>query len=107
MGHARALLAVDDKDLQILIFEKIIEEKLSVRRVEDLIRFNSDESPKEVIKKEATQVSNEEKGMAKDIGMVYGSRVSISKADNGKGKLVFHFDNDKDLKSLIKKLKQV
>lgn len=107
MGHARALLAVDDKDLQILIFEKIIEEKLSVRRVEDLIRFNSDESPKEVIKKEATQVSNEEKGMAKDMGMVYGSRVSISKADNGKGKLVFHFDNDKDLKSLIKKLKQV
>lgn len=107
MGHARALLAVDDKDLQILIFEKIIEEKLSVRRVEDLIRFNSDESPKEVIKKEAAQVSNEEKGMAKDIGMVYGSRVSISKADNGKGKLVFHFDNDKDLKSLIKKLKQV
>ena len=107
MGHARALLAVDDKDLQILIFEKIIEEKLSVRRVEDLIRFNSDESPKEVIKKEATQVSNEEKGMAKDIGMVYGSRVSISKADNGKGKLVFHFDNDQDLKSLIKKLKQV
>jgi ParB family chromosome partitioning protein len=107
MGHARALLAVDDKDLQILIFEKIIEEKLSVRRVEDLIRFNSDESPKEVIKKEAAQVSNEEKGMAKDIGMVYGSRVSISKADNGKGKLVFHFDNDQDLKSLIKKLKQV
>tara|TARA_B110000091_G_scaffold174136_1_gene188074 strand:+ start:1114 stop:2016 length:903 start_codon:yes stop_codon:yes gene_type:complete len=107
MGHARALLAVDDKDLQILIFEKIIEEKLSVRRVEDLIRFNSDESPKEVIKKEAAQVSNEEKGMAKDMGMVYGSRVSISKADNGKGKLVFHFDNDKDLKSLIKKLKQV
>ena len=107
MGHARALLAVDDKDLQILIFEKIIEEKLSVRRVEDLIRFNSDESPKEVIKKEATQVSNEEKGMAKDIGMVYGSRVSISKADNGKGKLIFHFDNDKDLKSLIKKLKQI
>tara|TARA_B110000285_G_scaffold196247_1_gene227089 strand:- start:335 stop:1066 length:732 start_codon:yes stop_codon:yes gene_type:complete len=107
MGHARALLAVDDKDLQILIFEKIIEEKLSVRRVEDLIRFNSDESPKEVIKKEAAQVSNEEKGMAKDMGMVYGSRVSISKADNGKGKLVFHFDNDQDLKSLIKKLKQV
>jgi hypothetical protein len=45
--------------------------------------------------------------MAKDMGMVYGSRVSISKADNGKGKLVFHFDNDQDLKSLIKKLKQV
>lgn len=107
MGHARALLAVDDKDLQILIFEKIIEEKLSVRKVEDLIRFNSDENPKEVIKKEAAQVSNEEKEMAKDMGMVYGSRVSISKADNGKGKLVFHFDNDQDLKSLIKKLKQV
>ncbi len=107
MGHARALLAVDDKDLQILIFEKIIEEKLSVRKVEDLIRFNSDENSKEVIKKEAAQVSNEEKEMAKDMGMVYGSRVSISKADNGKGKLVFHFDNDQDLKSLIKKLKQV
>lgn len=107
MGHARALLAVDDKELQKLIFEKIIAEKLSVRKVEDLVKFNTDETPADNSKKKAEQANQEEKGMAKDVSLVYGNRVSISKAHNGKGKLVFHFNGTQDLKDLIKKLKQV
>ena len=107
MGHARALLAVDDKELQKLIFEKIIAEKLSVRKVEDLVKFNSDELPAESSKKATEQISNEEKGLAKDMSLVYGNRVSISKSNNGKGKIVFHFNGERDLKDLIKKLKQV
>ena len=107
MGHARALLSVDDKELQKLIFEKIIAEKLSVRKVEDLVKFNSDELPAESSKKATEQISNEEKGLAKDMSLVYGNRVSISKSNNGKGKIVFHFNGERDLKDLIKKLKQV
>ncbi|MBD77657.1 MAG: chromosome partitioning protein ParB [Crocinitomicaceae bacterium] len=107
MGHARALLAVSDPELQKLIFEKIVNEKLSVRKVEDLVKFNTEEeSGSKASKPTGTSVSHEEKGMAKDLGMVYGNRVTINKSSDGKGKLVFHFKDGKDLADLIKKLKQ-
>lgn len=106
MGHARALLSIDDKELQKLIFEKIVAENLSVRKVEDLVKFNSDDVEEAQKSKSKSLVSNEEKGIAKDLGLSYGNRVSITKTNSGSGKLVFHFKNDHDLNSLIKKLKQ-
>lgn len=105
MGHARALLSVEDAELQKLIYEKIIDENLSVRKVEDLVRFNSDDLVKSKTKSTPT-LSNEIKGLAKDLGVSYGNRVSISKSKNGNGKLVFHFSDTDDLQNLIKKLKQ-
>lgn len=107
MGHARALLAVEDAELQKLIFEKIVAEKLSVRKVEDLVRFNAEEDlPKAKPSSKKTMLSNEERGIAKDLGVSYGNRVTISKNGDGKGKLVFHFNDSDSLNDLIKKLKQ-
>src|SRR5690554_3543028 len=48
MGHARALVGIEDSDKQLDIFERVIEEKLSVRELENILREekNKEEEPK-------------------------------------------------------------
>lgn len=105
MGHARALLGVEDSELQKLIYEKILDEQLSVRKVEDLVRFNSDDVLKN---QKATRIklSEAEKGIVRDLSITLNRKVQLSKQDESKGKLTLHFDNQEELLLLFKKLKQ-
>ncbi|MCB0482589.1 MAG: ParB/RepB/Spo0J family partition protein [Flavobacteriales bacterium] len=106
MGHARALLAVDDTELQKLICEKIISESLSVRKVEDLVKFNSDDVVNNQPKTPKAKLSETEKGIVRDLVISLNRKVQIQKADAQKGKLTLHFDNQEELLALFKKLKQ-
>lgn len=106
MGHARALLAVEDHELQKLICEKIISENLSVRKVEDIIRFNSEDVVQNQPKSAKSKLSETEKGIVRDLVISLNRKVQIQKSDNNKGKLTLHFDNQEELLDLFKKLKQ-
>lgn len=106
MGHARALLAVDDAELQKLICEKIISESLSVRKVEDIIRFNSEDIVQNQPKSSKSKLSETEKGIVRDLVISLNRKVQIQKSDGNKGKLTLHFDNQEELLDLFKKLKQ-
>ncbi|UTW60866.1 ParB/RepB/Spo0J family partition protein [bacterium SCSIO 12741] len=108
MGHARALLGIDDPDLQLLIFEKIVNENLSVRKVEDLVRVNSREEGGEKESKSRggrNPLNSKEKIWLDQLTENYESKIQIQKGQEGKGKIVFHFNDEKELKGLIKKLK--
>ncbi len=108
MGHARALLGIDDPDLQLLIFEKIVNENLSVRKVEDLVRMNSQNDTSEGENKPRNKrgsLTGKEKLWLEQLSENYASKIQIQKGQEGKGKIVFHFSDEKELKGLIKKLK--
>lgn len=100
MGHARALLSVDDPKLQLKLYNLILKEGLSVRKVEELVKkavetgeLNPDK-PKPVEKKRELEYE-------KLLTERFGTGVKISKKSDGKGSVTINFKNEDDLKRLM------
>jgi ParB family chromosome partitioning protein len=102
MGHARALLAVEDPHDQLSLFYRIMEEELSVRRAEDLARKieNSRLKPvKENINAKDQQQPYEE--LRNQLSDFFNSKVTFQHNNNGSGKIVIPFRSDDELERII------
>jgi len=91
-GHARALLAVDDSAKQKEIALSIIENDLTVRDVENLIKALN----KPVVEKQVKVQSLELKDFSEQIKRVLSTKVEI-KGDDNKGKIVINYYSKDDL----------
>lgn len=104
MGHARALLALDDPHVQLKIYKLILKEGLSVRRVEELVKQaqNGEQlAPKTPEKGEPVRSSHDFDLLKKHLSTVFGTPVRFSLDKSGKGKIIFNFANEEDLARLI------
>lgn len=98
-GHARALLAIDDPELQYTLANKIFDEKLSVRETEKLVKeIKNPKKPKEkkVIENAFIYQDLEEKMKG-----VFGTKVSIASKGKGKGKIEIEYYSDDELEHLF------
>lgn len=104
MGHARALLSVEDPKVQLKLYEEILKEGLSVRRVEELakkFREGSQEEP-DVPKKATQTFSNKDFDILRDhLSSRFSTAVKVSCDASGKGKIAFSFKNEDELQRLI------
>jgi len=99
MGHARALVSAGDEDFQLSVFARIIEENLSVRETEQLIKnglpvkVEKVEKLKELVSTSLSPVQSTFKEFLSDR---LATKVDIAKSNNGSGKisLIFHSEND-------------
>lgn len=98
-GHARALLAVEDKQEQYNMAQKIFDEKLSVREVEKLVKnLNKPAKPKKMDDKTLMAIYQDvEENLKKKLG----TKVTIAAKGNGAGKLEIEFYNHEDLERLL------
>jgi len=100
MGHGRALINVDDKKLQIEIYEQIISSKLSVRQTEKIARGNkalaSNKSSSDVSKIYLDATNKFEK--------LFNSKVTLKENSKGKVSLSTTFKSINELYSIIKKI---
>lgn len=97
MGHARALINVEDPKLQAQICQKIIDEGLSVRDVEKLVSKNG--SPKR--KRRAKRVKSPDTvRMENRLKDIYGTRVSIDRSGK-KGTIKLEYYSDEELNRLL------
>ena len=98
-GHARALLAIDDPELQYTLANKIFDEKLSVRETEKLVK--EIKNPKKP--KEKKQVANTfiNKELEEKMKSVFGTKVSIASKGKGKGKIEIEYYSDDELEHLF------
>ncbi|MCF2555681.1 ParB/RepB/Spo0J family partition protein [Faecalicatena contorta] len=98
-GHARALLAIDEKDMQYELANKVFDEKLSVRETEKLVK--DIKNPKKPVEKK--KVNNEflYKDLADKMKDVMGTKVSIASKSNGKGKIEIEYYSDKELERVF------
>ncbi len=102
MGHARALLSIDDAKLQLKIFKQILKEGLSVRMVEQLARKVADGNDIETTpKKENTPQSHDYDFFVRDLQQYFPTPVKFSRNANGKGSITLKFDNDEQLMQLV------
>ena len=100
MGHAKALLSVDDVNDQTFLFERILNEGLSVRATEDIAREMKEGLDKPKSKKKKTE-NESYKELEDKLKGFFKSKVKFSRTDKGNGKIVIPFTNDQDLERLI------
>ncbi|MCF0147837.1 MAG: ParB/RepB/Spo0J family partition protein [Clostridium sp.] len=96
-GHGRALLAIEDPKLQCEIAQKVIDEKLSVREVEKLIKsMKSDKKTRE----KTREISPYYKDVTERLQNYFGTKVNISNKNN-KGKIEIEYYSDEDLQRIL------
>jgi ParB family chromosome partitioning protein len=101
MGHARAIIGIEDEIQQLKIYEEIIEFDYSVRKVEEVVReLNSDKPEKKTAKKNTT-LPEEYQQLSNQISSVFNTKVQFSRAEKGNGKIVIPFESDEDLERII------
>ncbi len=104
MGHARALLPLDNPQ-QILLANKIILSKLSVREAEMLVQKQT-RAPEKSAAKKPTRLSRDTQRLQDEMSEHLGTRVEIKPGNRGAGKLVIEYSNHDQLGELLGKLKK-
>lgn len=97
-GHARALLAIDNKEQQYSIATKIFDEKLSVRETEKLVK--SLKNPKKKVEKEKTEHVFVYDDLIDKMKNVMGTKVNINAKANGKGKIEIEYYSEEELERI-------
>lgn len=116
MGHARALLQIEDPERQMELYQLAIQENLSVRDVEELARAIKDagaseegESATSTLPKgrPATRQPEEYKTLEKHLGQVFGTKVILKCNAQGKGRLSIPFAKEEELERIILLLERI
>jgi len=101
MGHARALLSLEDPSKQLHVFKMIRSEGLSVRNTEKIIR-EMKQGKKSGIKSAPNRILHPEVRKIQDRLMHHlSSKVDITRSAKGKGKIVIQFESDDQLNDIV------
>ncbi len=104
MGHARALVNVDGVDKQLDIFKKIIEEELSVRKVEQLVRdlmAKGEDKPTKEQKGSSNHRNYEVQQVQQKLSSHFGTRVSLKADGQFRGEIKIPFVSTEDLNRIL------
>jgi ParB family chromosome partitioning protein len=101
MGHARALVNIPDPNVQLEIYQKIIKDDLSVRRVEELVRRNNNaRGPRQSAGKQGEQLP-EYTELKDQLSRFFGTEVDFRRSNKGSGRIVIPFASDQDLEKIL------
>ena len=106
MWHARALLPVEDPEVQLALYEQILADGLSVRNVEEIVRGGVDAAALEQGRKEKPGQRKpklpEEFNLLKDhLSSFFNTKVQLVCNEKGKGKITIPFASEDELEKLI------
>ena len=105
MGHARALLALDNPALQLKVFAEIKRDHLSVRKVEELVkRLTEGETVStngQKLRPRKGALSHEYSALRDSLSQCFQTRVQFTCSDKGKGKITIPFNNEADLERIV------
>jgi ParB family chromosome partitioning protein len=114
MGHARALLPLEDAELQIQLYKLIVENDLPVRKVESLVRDYlegkiSDFTPQTQQPKPKVAADQAElfELLTEHLSQMFSAKVKMTCNDKGQGRITIPFKNDKELEHIIALLDEV
>ena len=94
-GHARAILAIEDKELQYQTAVRVFDEKLSVRETEKLVKKIGKEQTAAAEEPEPIKNDFIYRDMEEKIKGIFGTKVSVSHKKNNKGKIeIEYYSND-------------
>ena len=106
MGHARALLSVDDPKKQLKIYKSILRDGLSVRRVEEMARDaalgldGQSAAPAPASDELSAYFTN-------NVAKGFPTAIKLKRSAGGKGTVTLPFANDKELKKILELLEKI
>ena len=106
MGHARALLSLDDPKAQLHVFDEMVANGLSVRRVEEMVKELSaggtvkGKDGKRIRQKGST-LSMEYNVLRDSLSSFFQTKVQMTCSDKGKGKISIPFANEAELERIM------
>ena len=105
MGHARALLTLDDPKLQVKIYEEIVQHNYSVRKVEEIVKSLSEG---EAIKSGGRKIAPKQAKLPEEFNLLkqqlsgfFQTKVQLTCTEKGKGKISIPFQNEEELERII------
>ncbi len=100
MGHARALLSIENDDKQLAIFALAVENELSVRQLEDLARNEKNQFKPKTSKIEKP-LTIEDKQIEKKLEKIFSNSFNFKRNVKGTGSLLLSFSNDTELEHIL------
>ena len=105
MGHGRAIINIENQDIQADIYQKIVSQNLSVRDTETLVKnYQESLKPKPKNKEKTTSFEIDETQKS-TFNSYFGTKVDVKVAGNGKGKITIPFHSEEDFNRIIKLIK--
>ena len=106
MGHARAILGVEDPDTQLMIFEQILEYDF----VRELVHPQVEEPAEAPVVEDKPKKSNEIGDyieLQKHLSRRFDTKVELKRNESGKGKIIIGFKSDAELEKIIELLDKI
>jgi ParB family chromosome partitioning protein len=104
MGHARALLAIEDKERQLHILDEIIDYDLSVRQVEEKVKEDGSGEREKITRSDQQETQNPKLDnfsiWQQKLSGILDRKISIKVKNNGKGQIVIPFTSEEELRQL-------
>ena len=109
MGHARALVPVEDPEVQLALYEQIVAQGLSVRSVEELVRQiaegnHPDTLPVSQKPARKPMYPEEFKPLKEHLCRFFNTKVQLTCNEKGKGRITIPFASEEELENLIRLL---
>ena len=100
MGHARALIAIEDVKIQLVILHRIFEKKLSVRQVEEIVR-NLSPGKQRPVKNEPVNLPVKFEKIKDTLTKKLNTRVDVRVHAKGDGTIIIPFRSDEEFDRII------
>lgn len=104
MGHARAIIGLEQVDQQLYVFREVRDKGLSVRQTEKLVKdMSSPEAKSQSMSKSATvKLPPAYKRIEDSMASHFSTRVKMDRKKSGKGSITIEYYNDEDLERIMK-----
>lgn len=105
MGHARALVTLDDPKLQVKLYEEILDKGHSVRKVEEMVKALSRGEGLDTASGKLTaakaRLPQEYNVLRQQLSSFFQVKVQLTCSDKGKGKISIPFDNEEEFERIM------
>ena len=107
-GHARALLGLEDPEMQLKAAKMIMEDKLSVRETERLVkRLIREAEEKDIPKKQEKNINFIYQNLEERMKTVMGTKVTIHNKDKNKGRIEIEYYSEAELERIVEMIESI
>jgi ParB family chromosome partitioning protein len=102
VGHAKALVNIEEEETQIMLFRQILRYDFSVRKIEEIVREFSNQSQSEKEQKKRETLPEHLLYVKERLNDFFPVPVKISANEEGKGKITINFRSENELREIVK-----
>jgi ParB family chromosome partitioning protein len=104
MGHARALINIDNIETKLAVFRRIVEEDLSVRQVEEIVRNLANGAALPKNRKDKPNLKYEFTQLQYKLSSHFGTKVHLKCDEQSRGEIKIPFTSEEDLNRILELL---